>query len=666
MILPTLAQAVVLTGATVHTMVPGEEPAVRDVWVEDGRFRAVGPDLEVPAEVEVVDVTGLHLLPGLIDAKVNHDADHDLLYVAAGITLVRDIGNDLARILQERLPLNRDRVPGPAIVCAGLSVDGPSPGTTSALVLDGSDNDAEKLARYMAQVQPDFFSISGGLSEAAWRSLLEAAAESQLQVWGPVPAALSLQQALSGGQYGLFSLQWLLPPGRGWYEVEDAELEPGLERLAASDVKVVPFVGAFARMEAAQRDDAWRDERLALLGPHYRAGWSAELAQWLQLGEELAPLTARTRGRLHHCLRRMREDGVHLVPGSGSPHPWLPPGEALIAELSEWVAAGFDTGEVLDLATRGAAEALGLGDERGRIAPGLVADAVLYGLDPRDGLSVLREPELVVLRGRVLERDELLDKLDALLEVQAEREELLASAIELDAPETPEGRLLLDARCETVASGVRISSERMTVVDTPNGRRIFATRVRTPEAATLGSSELHLVQQYEGKRLVQFQLTVSAAGQEYVVAGQEIGALMNVEVRSGAQVLYRNRAREPIRLVDVGSGLTALLAGQIIEPGENYVLAFEDLDPIVNRWNLLIDEVDHQFVIDAGIGAMWYGYRANGAPVFGVRRQGNASTQLKMHDVLTYDAEALLLPAGRVFIPRDPAAAEAAAGSGER
>ena len=60
----------VLRGGTVHTLADGAEPIDSGVVVvRDGRIAAVGgPGLQVSADADVMDTTGLHLYPGLFDA----------------------------------------------------------------------------------------------------------------------------------------------------------------------------------------------------------------------------------------------------------------------------------------------------------------------------------------------------------------------------------------------------------------------------------------------------------------------------------------------------------------------------------------------------------------------------------------------------------------------
>src|SRR6185436_2447415 len=104
-----------LRGATVHSMLPGDPPRVADVCIANGRIRALGPDAASGSEppTTVLELQGKHLFPGLIDAYVNFDPEHDALYLAAGVTTVRDLGGDHFALSLERAPARRDLVPGP-------------------------------------------------------------------------------------------------------------------------------------------------------------------------------------------------------------------------------------------------------------------------------------------------------------------------------------------------------------------------------------------------------------------------------------------------------------------------------------------------------------------------------------------------------------------------
>ncbi len=67
MTVPPQEQTVVLRGATIHTVTNG---VIQNgtIVMQDGVIRAIGADVATPAGARVVDVTGKHIYPGLIDA----------------------------------------------------------------------------------------------------------------------------------------------------------------------------------------------------------------------------------------------------------------------------------------------------------------------------------------------------------------------------------------------------------------------------------------------------------------------------------------------------------------------------------------------------------------------------------------------------------------------
>ena len=89
-------------------------------------------------------------------------------------------------------------------------------------------------------------------------------------------------------------------------------------------------------------------------------------------------------------------------------NPWITPGVSFHRELELLVRAGIDPLDVLSIATRNAAEALGVLDEVGTIEPGKIADLVVLRADPLASISDTRLIDLVIQRGEVLQPDTLI------------------------------------------------------------------------------------------------------------------------------------------------------------------------------------------------------------------------------------------------------------------
>jgi imidazolonepropionase-like amidohydrolase len=79
----------------------------------------------------------------------------------------------------------------------------------------------------------------------------------------------------------------------------------------------------------------------------------------------------------------------------------LPHG-AGVEELEALVAAGLTPIKVVRAATTNAARALAIADTVGQVAAGMSADFVAVAGDPLAKLSALRNPRLVIAKGRVI------------------------------------------------------------------------------------------------------------------------------------------------------------------------------------------------------------------------------------------------------------------------
>ena len=76
---------------------------------------------------DVVDVTGQFLLPGLIDVHVHYFEWMGELFLAHGVTTVKDVGNDIDWICSTCDEIEAGRANGPRIFFTGNGLDIPPP-----------------------------------------------------------------------------------------------------------------------------------------------------------------------------------------------------------------------------------------------------------------------------------------------------------------------------------------------------------------------------------------------------------------------------------------------------------------------------------------------------------------------------------------------------------
>jgi len=584
-------RALLLRGATVHSMLPGDPARVADVRIEAGHIRALGPEAASGSEPEVLELAGKHLFPGLIDAHVNFDSEHDALYLAAGVTLVRDLGGDHLALHVARAPERRDRVPGPALLTAGAALDGDPPAASTAVVLRNPDA-AESYLPILFEEGVDFLCVLPGLPEASWKKTIELAHARKLTVFGPRPAKLSLAEALAAGQDGFHALDSLLPPGVFWDGVATGALDDSITALAHSKKPIVPLLHASAARLEDQESDPARAALAGLLAPTYEAWWRAELAQRKPFlapeRRELGELALAKQGR---ALRALHDAGARLLPGSGAPQPWLLPGTALHQELRQWTQAGIPAQAVLELATRGAAEALGLAGERGVLQVGAWADILVLDQDASEDLGRLLDPAWVIVRGRAVSRSEIQERLEALGKRQAERRAALMTPVEIEPPpQAEEGHLLLEGTVESTSLGLPLSSERYRVVRISDEVLLFTTRV--VYRAEKADRELTLEQFVRKGRLQQVHAVMKEAGSVLEHDGLWTANTWRMQSHlDGKLVSSPAPFREQPVCVDASSVTALLILGQTA-PGE--VLPVVELHPGFDaepvNWSLALDQ----------------------------------------------------------------------------
>ena len=391
-------KALVLTGGTVLPMTGKAAVPKAVVVVRGDRIEAVreAQGFATPDGARVVDVTGCFVLPGLVDAHVHLDPRVALdLFLAHGVTTVRDLGAEEAWVLKLRLDLAEGRREGPRLVAAGPEIDGDPPLHPGRARVVRSDDEARAAVADLVQKGVDLLSVSSLLHPGPWHALLEAAHARRLKVGGRLPRRVDAREAAAAGQDSLDHLPALLEGVRrtGPAPRDDAAGRELARFLAEKRTFVVPALAGLRRTLLPREAATLKDPDLSWLPVELRAAGTGtdDAAGWT---EALGFV-----GRLHAA-------GVRLAAGTAAPAPRLVPGAALHEELGHLVAAGLPPEDALRAATRSAAELLGLGDRIGTVEPGRAADLLIVERDPRAAIGATREIRAVVARGRLLDREE--------------------------------------------------------------------------------------------------------------------------------------------------------------------------------------------------------------------------------------------------------------------
>lgn len=614
-----LLQSIAISGGTVHPM-DGTRPYVGTVVVTEGLISACAEEVQIPEGSQVIDATGLHVVPGLIDGMMHHDGDHDDLYTQAGVVLGRDMGNDLGRILFSKSRSLRSGSRGPRLYISGAVLDGAPPITTKAAIVRTADEARMKVERLL-DLGVDFIATHSRVSEEALKGAAASAHSAAKTIWGPVPREISMELALAAGLDGVLGLDGFLSDRFGWVGAEEPDFSSGVQAVLDAGALVMPVVNSVAARVRLPEDP---EQTLSLFSPHYGAQWRAELESRGRLdADEYYRRGAQALGRQERLVAELFGAGVQLVPGSGAPNPWVLPGDGLHDELDAWVRAGVPASDVLRFATSGAASALGISESIGQVRAGLYGELLVVDSDPREGISVLRRPRWVIQRGEAIERQTLKDRVEQLRERQIAA--TLAASLPLNVlpPDSPQGVIVLSGLINSEAYGERVSSERYAVVELPNEEgTAYCSRMIIPASASEGASEVNFQQIILKRKVHSFSLKIQSQGASLEVNGQQVGGQMRVERRVDGIFFDNNSTSETVAVIDSGSAISLMVIAHNREAGDFKALYFEDLDPIVVDWTYEVKESGIH-ALQTGEGPMVAMFEESGALDKMERTRGN-------------------------------------------
>lgn len=396
------------------------------VLVRGDAIVAVGPDVVVPTDAEVVDGKGKVLIPGLADMHVHLDGTRGMLelFVAHGVTTVRNMaGSPRTITLRERVA--KGELLGPTILTTGPFVDGPRPRWEASDVV-ANKADAERVIADEAAAGYDFVKVYNGLSVEQYDAVMAAAKVHDLRVVGHVPFAVPLQHALDAGQVSIEHLT-------GYAEAIERDDSPFRHKrssvaviqrwLYADPRKLADVAAATVRsgawnvptlVTAAVYDELWRGQTptaddLDVVSPDWRAKWDPKHSpKHLAAAVRAAAKKSGDRSLQAELgvVRELYASGAPLLAGTDTPNPYVVPGAALHQELALFVAAGLTPYAALRTATIDAADFLG-DPQGGRIAVGAHADLVLLDADPLADIHALDHIDGVMVHGSWLSPERL-------------------------------------------------------------------------------------------------------------------------------------------------------------------------------------------------------------------------------------------------------------------
>jgi hypothetical protein len=384
------------------------------VAVTDGRIVRVvedkGLDLPVYGDLQpkIIDGQGLTLIPGLWDMHTHLSLEDGLLQIAAGVTNVRDMGNDPERLAEIRAAFDDGEVIGPRSVAVGF-IDGKSPYSAPTESLAGNLDEALVMVREYAAAGIPQVKIYSSIDPSWVKPLAGEIHRNGMRLSGHIPSYMTARQAVIDGfdeiqHINMLFLNFLAGPEddtrtplrfslvadkAGELDLDAVPVDKFIVLLKEKGTIIDPTVTVFDSMFRHRSGDL--DPSYAMIADHMPPSVRRSmLAGEMDINEANAARYARSAGALLEMIAKLHAAGVPLVAGTDAMA-----GFTLHRELELYHRAGISNADALKIATLEAARIAGKAADGGSISVGKQADFVLLAGNPLDDISAVRRPVAV-------------------------------------------------------------------------------------------------------------------------------------------------------------------------------------------------------------------------------------------------------------------------------
>lgn len=392
----------------------------------------------------IFDAEDNYLMPGLWDNHVHFRGGDSLvqenkdllpLFLAYGITSVRDAGGDIVKsVLDWREQIARNELAGPRIFTPGPKLDGPDPAWAGSIKVENPGDVAAALDSLMA-LNADFVkTYDGSLSKETFYAIIKAAEERGMQVTGHMPMSADILEAVELGLDGSEHLYYVLKSASpladsltklnlGYGMVEDLirtydpELaQKAFEQLREEQVFVTPTLHIGKTLSEILDVDHSRDSILPYIGSGIQKTYEGRIRGAERARKSGSSMRQDMERKSLEMIKPMFEAGVPLLAGSDSGpfNSFVYPGPSLHDELALFVEAGLTPQEALTTSVVRGPEFFGLADSFGSVEAGKVADLLLLKENPLDDLDNLKKIVAVIQGEQIYTREELRNMLEQL------------------------------------------------------------------------------------------------------------------------------------------------------------------------------------------------------------------------------------------------------------
>lgn len=418
--------------------------AQKDIYISNGRIKNL-ENSDSPLLYKgnkIIDAEGKYILPGFWDNHVHFRGGKDLisnnrnflkLFIANGITTVRDAGGDLTpSVLQWKKSISEGNLPGPDIYTSGPKIDGPNATWAGSLEVE-NELDVRKALDSLMALKTDFVKLyDSRISGELYLKTIEEAEKRSLITSGHMPFTVNLDEAIEAGIDAIEHLYYVMKgcssmeakvtkqlqdKSIGFWgampllldSYEEGTAEKTFALLKTKNVYVVPTLHIGKVLSYLDEVNHDEDPYLKYLEEAFIKTYEGRIKGALNAGAE----RRKERKDLDHFFGKLTNNlnqaGVGILAGSdcGAYNSYVYPGFSLHKELEALVNAGLSPLEALKASAYNGSRFLKKDKDYGSIAIGKISDLVLLAENPLENISNTQKIDFVIKGDAIFNSEKL-------------------------------------------------------------------------------------------------------------------------------------------------------------------------------------------------------------------------------------------------------------------
>jgi imidazolonepropionase-like amidohydrolase len=406
---PTTPRPIVLKAARLFDSVSGKLVEHGIVVVSGTKIQAVGSDINIPDNAQVIDLGDATLLPGFIDAHVHmseesgphwyHDwfdsimrfpaeqalygAHYAKLTLEAGVTTVRDVGSSDYISLGLRNAINAGVIPGPRMLVANHAI-----GAT------GGHADQDPVPPQRIAVAGPVLGVCNGPEEcrAAVRYQIKYGAD--VIKFMPSGGVLSLSDPVDNPQLTQEEMNAIVSEAHNWGRKVAAHChgDRAAKMAIAAGVDSIEH-GSFLKDDTLLE---MKKKHVYLVATLFAGAWVGEHLDTFPPAIAVKARAAAAQAQL--MFQHAVKIGVPLAMGTDAA---VEPHGLNAREFSLMTKNGLEPAQALMAGTANGADLLGLADQTGTLTAGKFADIVALAGNPLTDMHATEHPVFVMKEGTV-------------------------------------------------------------------------------------------------------------------------------------------------------------------------------------------------------------------------------------------------------------------------